>query len=118
MFPTINPDVTIANVLLSKFRCHNCFYCLTVSRYLTEKVKVPWNKIVLYGRSLGTGASTHLASKRKVRGLILQSGLLSIHRVGLNLRLTLPGDMFSNIDKVSVCVFARNGSGKAVEAIL
>lgn len=63
---------------------------------------MPWQKIILYGRSLGTGSSIHLASKFPVRGLILQSGLLSIHRVGLNLRLTLPGDMFCNIDKVNI----------------
>ena len=36
---------------------------------------------------------------KQVRGVILQSPVLSAYRVGFNLRFTLPGDMFPNIDK-------------------
>lgn len=69
--------------------------------YLTSQCRVDPKKIVLYGRSLGTGACVHLASGRLgLAGVILQSPLLSVHRIGINLRVTLPGDMFRNIDKI------------------
>eukprot|EP00923_Selenidium_pygospionis_P048772 GHVN01083805.1.p1 GENE.GHVN01083805.1~~GHVN01083805.1.p1 ORF type:complete len:404 (+),score=20.01 GHVN01083805.1:46-1257(+) len=69
-------------------------------KYLTDHMGIEWENIVLYGRSLGSGACVHLATKFPVRGIILQSPLLSIHRVGLKLRCTLPGDMFANVDKI------------------
>ncbi|KEP66159.1 UNVERIFIED_CONTAM: alpha/beta hydrolase, putative [Hammondia hammondi] len=68
--------------------------------YLTLQLGLPASSIVAYGRSLGTGASCHLASRHRLAGMILQSGLTSIHRVGLNTRFSLPGDMFCNIDKI------------------
>uniref|UniRef100_A0A0G4F166 AB hydrolase-1 domain-containing protein n=1 Tax=Chromera velia CCMP2878 TaxID=1169474 RepID=A0A0G4F166_9ALVE len=69
--------------------------------YLTEVIGIPWHQIVLYGRSLGSGPSIYLASKKAVRGVVLQSPLMSAYRVGFNLRFTLPGDMFANIDRVA-----------------
>eukprot|EP01068_Selenidium_serpulae_P016626 Selendium_serpulae@DN6312_c0_g1_i1.p1 len=68
--------------------------------YLVDVLGKKWETIILYGRSLGSGACVHLATKVPVRGVILQSPLLSIHRVGLKLRCTLPGDMFANVDKI------------------
>ena len=38
---------------------------------------------------------------RQVRGLILQSPVLSMYRVAMHLRFTLPGDLFPNIDKIT-----------------
>ena len=116
--------------------------------YLRDIIGVPWERIILYGRSIGSGPSCHLASAtpvqfsknvlidytisflinlvtlkynlmdvqsfklfykfvyqpqfvqfKQVRGVILQSPVLSAYRVGFNLRFTLPGDMFPNIDK-------------------
>lgn len=67
-------------------------------KYLTDIIGIPWDKVVLYGRSLGSGPSCHLASIAGVRGLIIQSGLLSALRVGFNLRFTHDGDMFPNCD--------------------
>ncbi|PFH37832.1 putative alpha/beta hydrolase [Besnoitia besnoiti] len=69
--------------------------------YLTKQLGLPSTSLVAYGRSLGTGASCHLASRHRLAGMILQSGLTSIHRVGLNTRFSLPGDMFCNIDKIT-----------------
>ena len=63
-------------------------------------LKIPRERIVLFGRSLGTGPSVYLAAKENVAGLILNSGFLSIYRVVLNFRWTLPGDMFPNIDRI------------------
>ncbi len=52
------------------------------------------------GRSLGSGPTTHLATTFRVRGAIIQSGLLSAIRVVKNTGVTLPFDIFANIDKL------------------
>ncbi|RQM12911.1 hypothetical protein DD237_005166 [Peronospora effusa] len=71
--------------------------------YLVNVKKVPPGKIILYGRSLGSGPATHLAAKQSnlgqpVAGVVLQSPVLSMFRVVFNFRYTLPGDLFCNID--------------------
>lgn len=58
-----------------------------------------------YGRSLGSGPTTHLAVKQSnleqpVAGVILQSPVLSMFRVVFNFRYTFPGDLFCNIDVI------------------
>ncbi|SBT31594.1 alpha/beta hydrolase, putative [Plasmodium ovale wallikeri] len=68
--------------------------------YLTNNLHVPKESIVAYGRSLGSAASVHIATKRDLLGLILQAPISSIHRVKLRLKFTLPYDLFCNIDKV------------------
>ncbi|SBS80164.1 alpha/beta hydrolase, putative [Plasmodium ovale] len=68
--------------------------------YLTTNLHVPKESIVAYGRSLGSAASVHIATKRDLLGLILQAPISSIHRVKLRLKFTLPYDLFCNIDKV------------------
>jgi len=73
--------------------------------YLTSILDVKPGSVVLYGRSLGSGPSCHLArlqSKRgePVAGLILQSPLMSAFRVAFKFRFSLPGDAFCNIDKM------------------
>ncbi|CRG98109.1 alpha/beta hydrolase, putative [Plasmodium gallinaceum] len=68
--------------------------------YLTNDLNVPKNSIIAYGRSLGSAASVHIATKKELLGLILQSPLSSIHRVKLRLKFTLPYDLFCNIDKI------------------
>ena len=73
----------------------------TVYNYMLNKLKIPPNHIILFGRALGTGPSVYLASKTKgLAGLILMSGFLSIYRIMMNFRWTLPGDIFSNIDRI------------------
>ena len=62
-------------------------------------------KIFLYGRSIGSGPATYLAERLSLRrtppgGLILQSPVLSVFRIALNFRVTVPGDMFPNVDRV------------------
>lgn len=82
-------------------------------RYVRDIIGVPWEQIVLYGRSIGTGPSVHLASRTAVRGLVLQSPMLSIFRIPFQFRYTLPGDMFTNVDKIAhVCcpVFIIHGT--------
>jgi len=70
-------------------------------KYLRDIIGVPWDQVILYGRSIGTGPSCYLASKVACRGLILQSPFLSIFRIAMNTRYTMPGDMFPNIDRIA-----------------
>jgi abhydrolase domain-containing protein 17 len=85
--------------------------------YLRHDLNIPARNIVLYGRSLGSGPSTHLAAKTAltpnkgtepfysdgpVGGLILHAPFLSVFRVVLDTRCTLYGDKFPNIDIISM----------------
>lgn len=82
-------------------------------RYVRDRIRTPWTQIVPYGRSLGTAPSVHLASKTAVRGIVLQSPMVSIYRIPFRFRFTLPGDVFANIDKIGkVCcpVFIIHGT--------
>ena len=87
----------------NNFRCSE-EYCYndidTVYSYMLNVLKVTPDRIVVFGKSLGTGPSVYLASKQRVAGLILMSAFLSIYRVVLNFRWTMPGDMFPNIDRI------------------
>lgn len=69
-------------------------------KFLRDTLQIPWQRIVLMGRSLGTAPCTYLASRTPVRGVILQSPMLSIYRVPFKLRFTLPGDLMCNCDRV------------------
>jgi abhydrolase domain-containing protein 17 len=81
--------------------------------YLRKELQVPAQNIVLYGRSLGSGPSTHLAAKTAltakegaeygsedgpVGGLILHAPFLSVFRVVVDTGCTLYGDKFPNVD--------------------
>lgn len=73
--------------------------------HLTHKLRIPPSKIVLYGRSLGSGPTCYLAQRLTEQGtpcagVILQSPLLSAFRVAFNFRFTMAGDLFPNIDRV------------------
>ncbi|KAL8450315.1 hypothetical protein Emed_002573 [Eimeria media] len=85
--------------------------------YLTQKLHIHPSTIIAYGRSLGSGPSVHLCMHHELGGLILQSALLSIHRVALQLRVSLPFDMFVNRDKihkVKCPVFCIHGTNDEV----
>uniref|UniRef100_A0A6V0I9R6 Serine aminopeptidase S33 domain-containing protein n=1 Tax=Zooxanthella nutricula TaxID=1333877 RepID=A0A6V0I9R6_9DINO len=69
-------------------------------KYVRDTLEVPWDRIVLWGRSIGTAPTMHLASRVAVRGVVLQSPMMSIFRIPFQFRFTLPGDRFCNIDKV------------------
>eukprot|EP00948_MAST-09A_sp_MAST-9A-sp1_P001560 g1560.t1 len=73
--------------------------------FLRVTLQCPTNNVVLYGRSIGSGPTIYLASKcaeKKIplRGVILQSPLLSIYRVAFNFRFSMLGDTFCNVDRV------------------
>eukprot|EP00415_Alexandrium_ostenfeldii_P004516 UN4516 len=65
---------------------------------MRDIIGIPWNEVVLWGRSIGSGPTVHLASKTAVRAMVLQSPLLSIYRIAFS--FSLPGDMFHNVDKI------------------
>ncbi len=67
--------------------------------YLTQQLKIPPEQIIVYGRSVGGGSATELATRYPIAGLILESTFTSAFRVVVPFPL-LPFDKFSNIDKV------------------
>jgi abhydrolase domain-containing protein 17 len=68
-------------------------------RYLTEQLKISPQQIILYGRSLGGGSATELATRYSVAGLILESTFTSAFRVAVPFPL-FPFDKFSNLVKL------------------
>ncbi|GJN22499.1 hypothetical protein PR202_gb10065 [Eleusine coracana subsp. coracana] len=57
--------------------------------------------LILYGQSVGSGPTLHLASRlEKLRGVVLHSGILSGIRVLYPVKVTLWFDIFKNIDKI------------------
>jgi len=68
--------------------------------YLTITLKIPADRIIILGRSVGTGPAVHLAARRPVAALILQSPFLSAFRVVTRIPI-LPFDKFSNYKEIS-----------------
>ncbi len=67
--------------------------------YMVNNLKIPPDRIVVLGRSVGSGMATHLASREKVAALILESPFVSAFRVLTKIPL-LPFDKFNNINKI------------------
>lgn len=67
-------------------------------RYLTEQLKVPPSKIIVYGRSLGGAMAIDLASKRLVAGLVVESSFTSAFRVVVPFPV-LPFEKFNSVAK-------------------
>jgi fermentation-respiration switch protein FrsA (DUF1100 family) len=71
----------------------------TAYDYLTEKLKIPPEKIIIHGRSLGAAVSIDLASRKKCAGLIAESSFVSAFRVLTRYKI-YPFDKFQNLDKI------------------
>lgn len=67
--------------------------------YLTKSLKISPARIIVYGRSVGSGPSVDLASRERVAGLILESPFVSAFRVVTKIPI-VPFDKFANIDKI------------------
>lgn len=67
--------------------------------YLRNSLKVPANRVVLFGYSLGGGPAVELATREPVAGLVLQGAFTSAYRVMTRVPV-FPGDKFVNIRKV------------------
>lgn len=88
----------------------------TAYEYLTENLKIPSNRIIVYGRSIGSGPSVDLASRQPVAGLIVESGFTTAFRVITKISL-YPFDKFANIEKipkVSVPVLILHGDADMI----
>jgi fermentation-respiration switch protein FrsA (DUF1100 family) len=67
--------------------------------YLTEQLKIAPEQIIVYGRSVGGGSATALATRYPVSGLILESTFTSVFRVVVPVPL-LPFDKFPNLRRL------------------
>lgn len=67
--------------------------------YLTQKLGISPNRIIAYGRSVGTGPTVDLASRQRLAGLILESPFISAFRVVTRIPI-VPFDKFNNLDKI------------------
>lgn len=67
-----------------------------VYRHLVREMGIPPARILLHGRSVGTGPMLELAAREPVAGVIVESGFTSAYRVMTRVAL-LPFDRFPNI---------------------
>jgi fermentation-respiration switch protein FrsA (DUF1100 family) len=67
--------------------------------YLLQKVGLTPDRIVVYGRSVGTGPAVWLASRNPVAGLVLQSPFLSALRVVTRITI-FPFDYFPSYKRI------------------
>ena len=67
-----------------------------VYRHATEALRIPASRVILLGRSVGSGPATELAAREPVAGLIVESGFVSAFRVVTRVPL-LPFDRFANL---------------------
>lgn len=68
--------------------------------YLTQVLKVPSDRIIAHGRSLGGAVAIDLASRKPLGGLIVESSFVSAFRVVTGYRI-FPFDKFRNADKIN-----------------
>lgn len=70
-----------------------------VYHYATEELAVNPERIVLYGRSVGSGSATYLAVRHPIGGLILEAPFISAFRVVLPFPI-FPFDKFPNRQRI------------------
>jgi hypothetical protein len=68
--------------------------------YLVVNLKVPPGRVILLGRSVGSGPAAYLAARRPVAALVLQSSFLWAFRVLTRIAI-LPFDKFPNYKNIS-----------------
>jgi len=68
--------------------------------YLTQKLKVPPDRILAHGRSVGGGPTTDLVTRKPVAGIILESPFVTAFRVLTHYPI-FPFDKFQNLAKIS-----------------
>lgn len=67
--------------------------------YLVNDLKIPAERIVAHGRSLGGAVAVDLASRRELGGLIVENSFVTAYRVLTRVPL-FPLDKFKNISKI------------------
>lgn len=84
--------------------------------YLTSVLRTAPDRVIIFGRSVGSGPAVHLAARKSVAGLILQSPFVSAFRVLTRIPL-LPYDKFPNskdIRKIHCPVLIIHGDSDTV----
>ena len=71
----------------------------TAYEYLTNELKIPPEKIIVHGRSLGGAVAIDLAAREKCGGLIVESSFVSAFRVVMKYPI-LPFDKFESLKKI------------------
>jgi fermentation-respiration switch protein FrsA (DUF1100 family) len=77
-----------------------CEDAMAAFDYAVNQLGVPSTRLLLYGRSLGSGPAVHLAAQDKGVGLILEAAFVSAFRTVTNVAL-LPWDRFHNLGKMN-----------------
>lgn len=68
---------------------------------LETEYGVSQEDLILYGQSVGSGPTLHLATKLpRLRGVVLHSGILSGLRVLCHVKVTLCFDIYKNVNKI------------------
>lgn len=81
----------------------NCYADIHAAyNYLVAERRIPPKRVLLFGRSLGSGPTIELASRlgHNLGGIVLIAALSSCVRVVFNSPTTMKFDMFTNIDKI------------------
>ncbi|KAL7190905.1 hypothetical protein ACSBR2_023054 [Camellia fascicularis] len=80
----------------------NTYYDIeAVYNCLKSEYGIKQEDVILYGQSVGSGPTLHLASRlQRLRGVVLHSAILSGIRVLYNVKMTFWFDIFKNIDKI------------------
>ncbi|KAH0484051.1 MAG: uncharacterized protein KVP18_004477 [Porospora cf. gigantea A] len=73
--------------------------------WITTNKKIASNRIIVWGRSLGSAVAAYIASEYPVGGLVFQNGFRSIYSIGLGQRSQLKGfkrmgDYFSSAERM------------------
>ncbi len=68
--------------------------------YLVVNLKVPPARVIIFGKSVGSGPAVYIAAIRPIAALILQSPFVSAFRVLTHIPL-LPFDKFPNYKKIA-----------------
>lgn len=87
--------------------------------YLVTRLKTRPDRVIILGRSVGSGPAVYIAARRPVAGLILQSAFTSAFRVLTRISI-LPFDKFPNykeIRKVRCPVLIIHGTADSVIGI-
>jgi len=71
----------------------------TAYNYLTQELKIPPEKIIVHGRSLGGAVSIDLAAHKTCGGLVVESSFVSAFRVMTKYKI-FPFDKFQNLNKI------------------
>jgi alpha-beta hydrolase superfamily lysophospholipase len=69
----------------------------TAWNYLTNEKKIPKEKIIIAGRSLGGAIASHLAMQKAPVGLILESAFMSIPEMGRDIYPFLPASLLARL---------------------